>query len=113
MCVTDRHDMILAVKVALNPNTSNQSINQSRMMIFIVIGFILHSRLTIVVMMAMWESSQWLKKNSGQCTGKKVTPGRMMTFDALVVKAHRNHCGKRRNAENNHVFYPLKDEFNV
>ena len=24
MCVTDRHDMILAVKVALNPNTTNQ-----------------------------------------------------------------------------------------
>ena len=24
MCVTDRHGMILAVKVALNPNTTNQ-----------------------------------------------------------------------------------------
>ena len=24
MCVTDRHDMTLAVKVALNPNTTNQ-----------------------------------------------------------------------------------------
>ena len=23
MCVTDRHDMTLAVKVALNPNTTN------------------------------------------------------------------------------------------
>ena len=26
MCVTDRHDMTLAVKVALNPNTTNQPI---------------------------------------------------------------------------------------
>ena len=25
MCVTDRHDMTLAVKVALNPNTTNQT----------------------------------------------------------------------------------------
>ena len=25
MCITDRHDMTLAVKVALNPNTTNQS----------------------------------------------------------------------------------------
>ena len=25
MCVTDRYDMTLAVKVALNPNTTNQS----------------------------------------------------------------------------------------
>ena len=25
MCVTDRHDMTLAVKVVLNPNTSNQA----------------------------------------------------------------------------------------
>ena len=24
MCVTDRHDMTIAVKVALNPNTTNQ-----------------------------------------------------------------------------------------
>ena len=24
ICVTDRHDMTLAVKVALNPNTANQ-----------------------------------------------------------------------------------------
>ena len=24
MCVTDRHDMTLAVEVALNPNTTNQ-----------------------------------------------------------------------------------------
>ena len=24
VCVTDRHDMTLAVKVALNPNTTNQ-----------------------------------------------------------------------------------------
>ena len=24
MCVTDRHDMTLAVKVALNPNTTNE-----------------------------------------------------------------------------------------
>ena len=24
MCVSDRHDMTLAVKVALNPNTTNQ-----------------------------------------------------------------------------------------
>ena len=24
MCITDRHDMTLAVKVALNPNTTNQ-----------------------------------------------------------------------------------------
>ena len=24
ICVTDRHDMTLAVKVALNPNTTNQ-----------------------------------------------------------------------------------------
>ena len=29
MCVTDRHDMSLAVKVVLNPNAVNQSINQS------------------------------------------------------------------------------------
>ena len=28
MCVTDRHDMTLAVKVALNPNTTNQPTNQ-------------------------------------------------------------------------------------
>ena len=27
MCVTDRHDMTLAVKVALNPNTTNQPRN--------------------------------------------------------------------------------------
>ena len=27
MCITDRHDMTLAVKVALNPNTTNQHIN--------------------------------------------------------------------------------------
>ena len=27
MCVTDRHDMTVAVKVAINPNTINQSIN--------------------------------------------------------------------------------------
>ena len=27
MCVTDRHDMTLAVKVALNPNTTNQPTN--------------------------------------------------------------------------------------
>ena len=26
MCVTDRHDMTLAVKVPLNPNTTNQPI---------------------------------------------------------------------------------------
>ena len=26
MCVTDRHDITLAVKVALNPNTTNQLI---------------------------------------------------------------------------------------
>ena len=26
MCVTDHHDMTLAVKVALNPNTTNQLI---------------------------------------------------------------------------------------
>ena len=29
ICVTDRHDMTLAVKVALNPNTTNQPTNQS------------------------------------------------------------------------------------
>ena len=28
MCVTDRHDMTLAVKMALNLNTSNQLIQQ-------------------------------------------------------------------------------------
>ena len=28
MYVTDRHDMTLAVKVALNPNTTNQLTNQ-------------------------------------------------------------------------------------
>ena len=27
MCVTDCHDMTLAVKVALNPNTTNQPID--------------------------------------------------------------------------------------
>ena len=27
MCVTDRHDMTLVVKVALNPNTTNQPAN--------------------------------------------------------------------------------------
>ena len=27
MCVTDRHDMTLAVKVVLNPNTTNQQSN--------------------------------------------------------------------------------------
>ena len=26
MCVTDHHDMTLAVKVALNPNTTNQNV---------------------------------------------------------------------------------------
>ena len=26
MCVTNRHDMTLALKVALNPNTINQSV---------------------------------------------------------------------------------------
>ena len=29
MCVTDRHDMTFAVKVALNPNTTNQPIQLS------------------------------------------------------------------------------------
>ena len=29
MCVNDRHDMTLAVKVALNPNTTNQPTNQA------------------------------------------------------------------------------------
>ena len=29
MCVTDRHDMTLAVKVALNPNTTNQPSNSA------------------------------------------------------------------------------------
>ena len=29
MCVTDLHDMALAVQVALNPYTTNQTINQS------------------------------------------------------------------------------------
>ena len=29
MCVIDRHNMILAVKVALNPNTTNQPTNQN------------------------------------------------------------------------------------
>ena len=29
ICVTDSHDMTLAVKVALNPNTTNQPTNQS------------------------------------------------------------------------------------
>ena len=28
ICVTDRHDMTLAVKVALNPNTTNQPTNK-------------------------------------------------------------------------------------
>ena len=28
MCVTDRHDMTLAVKVALNPDTTNQPIQK-------------------------------------------------------------------------------------
>ena len=27
MCVTDRHDITVAVKVALNPNTTNQPTN--------------------------------------------------------------------------------------
>ena len=27
MCITDHHDMTLAVKVALNPNTTNQLTN--------------------------------------------------------------------------------------
>ena len=31
MCVTDRHDMTLAVKVALNPNTTNQPTNQTNL----------------------------------------------------------------------------------
>ena len=31
MCVTDRHDMTLAVKVALNPNSTNQPTNNSAM----------------------------------------------------------------------------------
>ena len=29
MCVTDRHDMTIAVKTALNPNTTNQPIKYS------------------------------------------------------------------------------------
>ena len=29
MCVTDRHDITLAVKVAFNPNTTNQPTNAS------------------------------------------------------------------------------------
>ena len=29
MCVTDRHDMNLPVKVALNPNTTNQPTKQN------------------------------------------------------------------------------------
>ena len=29
MCVTDRHDMTLAVKMVLNPNTTNQPIEVS------------------------------------------------------------------------------------
>ena len=28
MCVTDRHDMTLAVKVTLNPNTTNNFVKQ-------------------------------------------------------------------------------------
>ena len=31
MCVTDLHDMTLAVKVVLNPNTTNQPTNQPTM----------------------------------------------------------------------------------
>ena len=31
MCVTDRHVMTLAVKVALNPNTTNQKIFSVRL----------------------------------------------------------------------------------
>ena len=31
MCVTDRHDMTLAVKVALNPNTTNKLIDGKRL----------------------------------------------------------------------------------
>ena len=30
MCVTDRHDMILAIKMALNPNTTNQPIRPEK-----------------------------------------------------------------------------------
>ena len=35
MCVTDRHDMTLAVKVALNPSKTNQPIKQ--LLIFLVV----------------------------------------------------------------------------
>ena len=34
MCVTDRHDITLAVKVALNPNTTNQKFSLSTVCCF-------------------------------------------------------------------------------
>ena len=36
MCVTDRHDMTLAVKVALNPNTTNQMIHDTKQVIILI-----------------------------------------------------------------------------
>ena len=35
MCVIDRHDITLAVKVALNPNTTNQPIDLEKANIFL------------------------------------------------------------------------------
>ena len=37
MCVTDRHDMTIAVKVALNPNTTNELIIDTE---YIYVAFI-------------------------------------------------------------------------
>ena len=44
MCVTDRHDMTSAVKVALNPNSTNQPTTR----------FILLSSLSIISTMCIW-----------------------------------------------------------
>ena len=41
MCVTDSHDMTLAVKVVLNPNTTNQPTNSTYIRIRLMIAILL------------------------------------------------------------------------
>ena len=69
MCVTDCHDMTLAVKVALNPNTTSQSFRG--LIIPIAREFIPLSPLSIVSTGVMLESSQWLGKNIMRNIGQK------------------------------------------
>ena len=74
MCVTDRHDMTLAVKSGVKPQY-NQPTNRSPDGKYgfrgFMTGFIPLSSLAIISTMAMWESSQWLRQSIVRSTGKK------------------------------------------